>query len=183
MKPTAILVHEHELIKRAIALLQEADRRLESGDDSVVPLYPELLEFIKAFADQYHHGKEEDLLFQKLEERGMSKEAGPLGVMAIEHQHGRAFVRDLAKACDRFSEGDESARATIITSAEGYASLLKGHIEKEDGILYPMADRMLTADDQRELSVEFAQVDERLGKDQPAHYERVLDRIEKRLAA
>jgi hemerythrin-like domain-containing protein len=183
MKPTDTLSREHELIKRAIELLEEADRRLESGDDSVAGLYPELVDFITTFADRYHHGKEEDLLFRRLEERGMSKETGPLGVMTIEHQHGRAFVRDLAKACDRLLKGDESARAVIITSAEGYAGLLRGHIEKEDAILYPMADRLLTEDDQRELSAEFAEADERLGADAPARYERVLDEIERRLAA
>jgi hemerythrin-like domain-containing protein len=38
----------------------------------------------------------------------------------------------------------ETGQATIIAeNAKGYAALLRGHIEKEDDILYPLAERVL----------------------------------------
>jgi len=81
MKPTEILVYEHDIIKRAIKVLEAVDRRFEAGDDSVVAAYPPLIDFIREFADRCHHGKEEDILFKLLERRGMPR-MGPIGVLS-----------------------------------------------------------------------------------------------------
>ncbi len=51
--------------------------------------------FLRGFADGCHHGKEEDILFQRLIERGFPREAGPLAVMYHEHEVGRSHVRAL----------------------------------------------------------------------------------------
>lgn len=183
MKPTELLTEEHKVIKRAIRLLQEADRRLQEGDDSVIDIYPQLIDFIRHFADECHHGKEEDILFRLLERRGMPREMSPLGVMMTEHEHGRTFVRNIDEATHRFLEGDKSARENVAKNAEGYAGLLKSHIEKEDGILYPMADNMLTEADQNELLVRFDKVEDELGRDRHVHYEQLITDLEKKFTA
>ena len=40
-----------------------------------------------------------------------------------------------------------------------YAELLRRHIQKEDNVLYPMADRVLTGQDQQALAEAFEKVE------------------------
>jgi len=40
-----------------------------------------------------------------------------------------------------------------------YARLLRAHIAKEDNVLYPMADQLFTAEDQRSLTEAFDRVE------------------------
>lgn len=181
MESTQTLVHEHDIIKRAIKLLEKANARLAAGDDAVVSVYPKLVDFIRRFADESHHGKEEDILFQLLVERGMPRENSPLEIMFTEHETGRGYVREIDKASSRFLSGDKSARAEIIANGAGYARLLKDHIYKEDEVLYPMADKILSADDQRKLETEFHRVDERFGRERTRHYEDLVSDLEQEL--
>ena len=57
------------------------------------------------------------------------------------------------------ASGDRAAAATWADAALDYVALLREHIAKENQILFAMAERILSADDQARLSVEFAGVD------------------------
>lgn len=181
MKPTDTLIHEHKVIKRALNILDVADQALASGDDSVVALYPELIEFIRGYADSFHHAKEEDILFQKLGEKGMPIEGGPVSVMLSEHEHFRFLVGELEDAVNNFLDGDDGERERIIENADEYVDLLRGHIEKEDSVLYPMSDNLLTEEDQQTIQVEFEKIEEEPQGRQD--YEEMIAELEKRLEA
>jgi hemerythrin-like domain-containing protein len=100
--------------------------------------------FFRGFADACHHGKEEDLLFQRMLERGFPRETGPLAVMYHEHALGRTRVgalRGLGEGVGPFSPVEVQI---AVESSSSFVELLRAHILKEDGILYPMAERLLT---------------------------------------
>jgi hemerythrin-like domain-containing protein len=91
--------------------------------------------------DACHHGKEEDLLFPELEAAGLPRNQGPIAVMLYEHQQGRAFAQQMADALAPARQGDEPALAALQKAARGYIDLIRGHILKEDRILFEMADQ------------------------------------------
>ena len=62
---------------------------------------------------------------------------------AQEHDQGRAHVRAIEVAAQKALVGEAGQTAIIAENAKGYAALLRGHIEKEDDILYPLAERVL----------------------------------------
>jgi len=118
-----------------------------------------MIEFFRNFTDRCHHAKEEGHLFVKMQERGMSGESGPIGVMLQEHEEGRQSVRAIAKALPSAEKGDSSAIASVRSNLQAYIELLRAHIDKEDNVLYPMADRLLTSADQQTLGEAFEQVE------------------------
>ena len=61
--PVAVLAEEHALILRAVELLERGLPRPEAGTSMGGPFFAALVEFFQAFADRYHHGKEEGILF------------------------------------------------------------------------------------------------------------------------
>ena len=140
--PTGVLREEHQLILRVLDVLQRIVENGERGDWDVNAM-TECVAFFRLFADACHHGKEEDLLFPELQERGMSRDEGPIAVMLIEHRQGREFVGQMATALEDLGGDGEEPFARFDTAARGYIELLRGHIFKEDNVLFNMADFMV----------------------------------------
>lgn len=159
MRPTEELKAEHGVIKRMLAVARELAARLERGEAAPPEHLAAIVEFIRGFADHCHHGKEENLLFKAMAAAGFPYDAGPLGVMRAEHEQGRALVREMDEAAAAYRRGDQGAGARFAAAARGYAGLLEQHIDKEDNILYEMADAHLSPAQQRELEAGFARVE------------------------
>lgn len=93
MDATKELTAEHEGVRSALAILNGMCRELrDTGKFADTDHVKELLEFFTVFVDKCHHGKEEDLLFPAMENLGVRRVGGPIGVMLNEHQQGREFV-------------------------------------------------------------------------------------------
>lgn len=181
MRPTEVLMHEHRVIEQVISCLEEMTNRFEAGKALDTASANQALDFFRVFADRCHHGKEEDLLFPVMEQKGFSREQGPTGVMLREHDAGRYHVHGMSKAIERIASGDGNARTEFIEHSRGFAALLRQHIMKEDHCLFPMADRALTAADQDELGRSFAKVEhDDLGPGVHEKYIETADRLAER---
>lgn len=143
MDPIDVLMNEHQVILRVLEAAQAFAREVESGEADGRAELAEFVTFIREFADARHHGKEEDILFDAMQEHGFSTEMGPLAVMLHEHNEGRRLVRELADAAARPGSWTPAERAAVVGALEGYVALLRNHIFKEDNILYPAAQNAL----------------------------------------
>jgi len=178
MKPTEQLKEEHAGIKVMLDILGKVCDRLETGEPADPDHLDRILEFLKIFVDKCHHAKEEDLLFPEMERVGIPREGGPIGVMLSEHRLGRENVRGMGEAAERYKGGDRAASALFVRNARGYIELLRQHIDKEDNILYPMADARIPEKRQRELLGEFEKVEEeRVGHGKHEEFHRTMDRL------
>jgi len=178
MKPTEDLKKEHESIKLMLRILEEVSKRLEAGEEVSSEHLDRILEFIQVFADKCHHGKEEGLLFPAMEEVGIPRERGPIAVMLYEHKEGREFVKRMREAVDEYKKGWEKAGREIAKNAKNYAVLLSQHIEKEDNILYPMADGRLSAAAQEDLEKGFEKIEkEVIGPGRHEEFHRLLHKL------
>lgn len=163
--PTATLRHEHEVILRALTILERLGADLETGEPADREALGWLIDFFRTFADRCHHGKEEQHLFPALERRGVPRDGGPLGVMLREHEEGRAFLRAMAGGDDR----------QVAEAIRGYATLLRAHIDKENHVLFPMAEQVLVEEEQRVLAHAFESVEREVVG--PGTHERLLAQL------
>jgi hemerythrin-like domain-containing protein len=159
MKATQILMDEHRVIERVIASLEKGADRLEKGQAIDPAFFVDAAQFVKGFADGCHHRKEEHVLFEAMFEAGLPREGGPVNVMLAEHEQGRAYIRAMRTAAEQLQAGDETARARVIEAARGYAALLRQHIAKEDGILFPLANQVIPLPQQDEVAEGFEHVE------------------------
>jgi hemerythrin-like domain-containing protein len=159
MTPTEILKHEHQVILLVLDAVEREVRSIQEAGKIHVAEVEKMVDFFRNFADRCHHAKEEDLLFVRMRERGVPVEGGPIAVMLMEHDEGRRHVKAVAEALTGAGSGDASAIASVRSDLESYARLLRAHIDKEDNVLYPMADRLFTAEDQRWLAEAFDRVE------------------------
>jgi hemerythrin-like domain-containing protein len=147
-KATEVLSEEHRVIERVLVVLQKLTTRpVENSLDC----WRKMLDFFSHFADQCHHFKEEQVLFPAMEERGIPRDGGPIGMMLMEHEEGRAYVRAMFSAVPLVEAKNEVAKAILVDKAKAYLRLLKDHIQKEDEILFKIADDVISPDEQKQL--------------------------------
>jgi hemerythrin-like domain-containing protein len=155
MKPTDILMQEHRVIEQVLNCLERMVEESEEGGNLIREHAEQAIAFFRAFADQCHHGKEEDRFFPLAHDRGIPREGGPIGQMLLEHTQGRAAIKKMDEAIPGASGGDPNALKRFIEGAREYIVLLRDHIQKEDHCLFPMADRVLSPEDQEDLMASF----------------------------
>jgi hemerythrin-like domain-containing protein len=179
MTPAGQLKEEHQGILLMLRILEKVAARLEAKE-RVDPAHPErIVEFLRVFADKCHHGKEEDLLFPALEKAGIPKEGGPIGVMLAEHQQGRGYIRGMAEAIDRNRKKDPKALADFAENARNYVALLTQHIKKEDDVLFPMGEKVLSKEIQEGLMEGFEKIEvEKIGEGTHEEFHRLLHRLQ-----
>lgn len=175
---TETLRTEHKAIISMLEATEAVARNIGSGMLPSAETLQGLLEFFKVFADRCHHGKEEDLLFPLLERKGLPHAGGPVGVMLFEHEQGRDLIRQMSDAADRFSAGDQAAAQSWARAASGYAALLRSHIQKENNILFVMAERLLTSTEQSELAEDFEKLEvEKMGEGTHERLHQLMHRL------
>jgi hemerythrin-like domain-containing protein len=152
--PTQVLKDEHALILEALDAIERKVAALEAGAAPDRAYFEKAVQFLRTFADQCHHGKEENLLFKTMVDRGFPRQAGPIAVMLSEHETGRSFIRGISEGVAAVGT-DPYAAKRIVENGRGYVGLLRAHIDKENQILFPMADNVLSPEDQEHLGKEF----------------------------
>ncbi len=164
-RPLTILMDEHRIIEQALGSLETCAIEVEGGLALERAVVRDYAGFLKGFADAWHHGKEEDILFRRMVERGFSAEAGPVAVMLHEHRQGRELVGRIAAV--GAGEGPVAAeeRASFLAASRGFVPLLRQHIQKEDNILYPMSARVLTPEEFERMLADFEAFERAAGSD------------------
>jgi hemerythrin-like domain-containing protein len=137
------MMSEHRLIVQVLGALDALVSKLDEGADVPRADVAAFARFFREFADRLHHGKEEDRLFAKMHECGFPREYGPVAVMLAEHEAGRAHVRALSQIGAGSGPLAARERGQAADHGREFVSLLLGHIQKEDNILYPMAQQAI----------------------------------------
>lgn len=161
VEATDILMNEHRVIERALDAMRAWMTTLGAGSESDDKAeLARFVSFIQGFADTYHHGKEEDILFVAMGEHGFPRNAGPIAVMLQEHDLGRSLVGVLDGLARQSATWTKEDRDTLERTVHEFSDLLRQHIRKEDQILYPMAEARLPAPVQEEMLRRFQAFEE-----------------------
>ena len=177
MNATKQLRAEHEGILTMLEILEKISGQMASGKAANLDHLEKIIEFLSVFADQCHHGKEENILFPALEKMGIPREGGPIGVMLNEHDQGREHIRAMRKALGELKEGRDGAE-DFVRAAKGYIELLRNHILKENDVLFVMAEESLSGEEQKRLSDAFETMErEKIGVGRHEAFHRLMDEL------
>ncbi len=159
MKATEVLMEEHRVIENVLASLETAANRILEGQLIPMDFFFTAADFIKNFADGCHHKKEEGILFVALEANGMPQDMGPVGMMLADHEEGRRLTRAMREGAERVQGGDATGLSQIAKNALDYTTLLREHIQKEDNVLFPMADDIIPVEQHQQLMAAFNRIE------------------------
>lgn len=158
--PVRKLVDENNLIKRWIVMIPKIIECLDLNSDDCKQLLFDGIEFIRSYADGYHHIKEEEELFKYFD--------GNLDILkkiVNEHEKIRFYVRILIYATE------EKDKPAVEENLYVYKELLTEHMKKEEEILYPWIDKNLTMAQIGEVCSKFNEIDKKFQKVSKKHKE------------
>lgn len=180
MKAVKTLRDEHQNILRMLKVVKALCINTFKTQDVYYKGYYDAIDFIRNYADKFHHGKEEDILFKKMSsELGPVIEKGPIYGMLAEHDLGRLFVKNLENALIEAEKGNIDAKVDIIANATAYTDLLYRHIDKEDNAIFNFAETQLKPEIHEELNSDFEKAKEHLNSDETEKkYVTLLEELE-----
>ena len=157
------LMHEHQLILRVVADLRAEMERSVRNEQLDVGYIRTVVDFIRAYADRCHHGKEEDILFRDLGHKELPPElAAEMQRLIDDHVWARAATKRMLEAAGRYSAGDGDAYAEVTAVMHELADFYPDHIEREDHHFFKPAIEFFTPDERQEMSEQFKEFDRHL---------------------
>jgi hemerythrin-like domain-containing protein len=179
MLPIAPLMIEHRLIERMIRLMGQEIARIRdniavSQEFAFVnaKLIDAAVDFMKTYADQVHHGKEEDLLFTALQEKPLSPEHRQVMQELLEdHRWGRQTVAALLAAKNEYLAGKIAALNQVLENLASLAEFYPKHIEKEDKNFFLPVMAYFTAQEKEALLARMVEFDQKFIH---AKYQKIL---------
>lgn len=178
MTATQMLEGEHRVIQKVAASLVLMAEDLKAGKLVATGVLRDIAQFLMVFAEKCHQQKEEMYLFPILLKKGVPAGGCPLAVLHNEHAKERALIRQFRDATEMYVESKGAARASLESTIQALVELLPSHIWKEDYMLLPMADKMLSLEDQDLLCKQFEQVKSEIGPEIHYRFERLADELE-----
>lgn len=154
MDALEVLIEEHEIILKAIDILNKSAEELQERKKISSEFFEKLLDIIRNFADKCHHGKEENVLFPLIRERD-AKQDKVISLFLEDHEKGRKFIRGINESLGK------NDIESIIDNAEGYVNLLPLHIKKENAI-FPIWINSLSKETRGELLKRFEEIEEKV---------------------
>lgn len=145
MDGVELMVDEHRYIKRMLTVMRKACFGILNGNSIDYEDFEKMIDFVRNYADKHHHGKEEQLLFNRMvDEIGGAAEKLVKHGMLVEHDLGRLHMKELEEAISKVKQNEMEAKLDVIANAISYTHLLHRHIDREDNVVYPYAKRELT---------------------------------------
>lgn len=163
MRATESLELEHRKLARVADACEIFADELRQGSKIPSNILQRLADFLRLYAQQYHH-HEEKWLFGMLRQKGVPADAWPLAALSRENDRLRVLVEQLRNAVDAYSRAEDSVISTLVDTLHALAELYHDHIWKEDYLLLPMANKILSDTDQQVLADMFHAIEGTVGE-------------------
>lgn len=141
---------EHDLIEQVLGSLRTfVEARLAGQGDPADGA--RFMAFFRRYAGDFHHHKEEEVLFKALAERAeLPAHRGPIAALTGEHQRMAGLLDGLEDLLGSDLATAE-ARQQVEALAVDYSRSLWRHIDAENSVLYPQGEERLRRFHVREL--------------------------------
>jgi hemerythrin-like domain-containing protein len=173
-----IILDEHRSLGAVVHALQHLVRGLRDRHEQPdFRLLHAMLYYIREYPGRLHHPKEDRYLFKALRQRTLEADA-VLDELEHEHAQGEAMLYALTIALSSFEAGADPHCIRFAEQVDKFAAFYWQHMRKEEELVLPLAERMLTDEDWSLVHGEFlSNGDPGFGNDREADFQRLFSRI------
>ena len=165
MRALDILRNEHGLIRQFLDNLELAVEKMESEELPPREFFDKALQFARTFADDYHHIKEEHVMFVRLAQKNNGELDGQIDALRHQHERARDHLSTINGALDGYSAQQPIQVGQVLESVAAYVSVLRNHIHKEDHVFYPLVAKAMSDEEEEQLYLEFEKARKKAGRD------------------
>ena len=157
--PKALLIirDEHRSISAILLGMEYLVQGIRALGKKVDPhVFRAMLYYLDTFSERMHHPKEDEHLFKAMRERSVEADA-IIADLEEEHAHGEESLRNLAQSLIRYEEGGEQEFPAFEREVENFVRNYRDHMRKEEDLLFPLAQKVLTVADWSKIDIAFGE--------------------------
>ena len=174
--PIQVMVDEHRIISSADQTIKQLDQYWKISEVEFEKHVRSLLSFFREYSDKFHHFKEEQVLFQELEEHADFAIPALISELKEHHEIFREHTQTIKMFLD--SKQFDKAYAILVT----YMNELLDHISVENDELFVMAESLLSYSELETIYYKFKDIDILLGESKKAELVEMLENIQKEIS-
>ncbi len=160
MLPVEILIGEHRLIEQMVGFVEQETKKIVAEGKVDPNSIVVAVDFFRTYADKYHHGKEEGILFKGLSSRNMSDvDRRVMSELEMEHAFARKTVRSVESLTKEYVGGKIETQSDILKLLGALVELYPMHIRKEDSSFFYPSMKYFTSEEQGKMLVDFIEFD------------------------
>ncbi len=144
-----LLLEEHRNIKKLLHVLEQELDVFDHSDSPDYEILQAIIEYFQDYPESYHHPKE-DMVFEKLKLRDPAL-AARIGDVEDEHEVETKRLQNFAQAVNDVLAGREFLRKNFHDIVLNFIEHQRGHMDKEEVLLFPAAVKALLAEDWAEI--------------------------------
>lgn len=163
---TAILDHEHLAIKGVIKAMATIAVTVEEFRFVEPSLLADVTSFLRAFARQCQQAKEETLLYPLLGAKSVGSSACLIASLGEEHRRAERLSSEFMKSTSIYVSSGGARNEPLVVTLRKLIALYTQHLSKEDRLLLPMADKLLSTEEQSVLYRAFGNVNSEVALDE-----------------
>ena len=152
--PLQQLKDEHVSLRGDMDLIYEITEEIEfDSGPAVAQLFAKLYERISAFNDKLKaHSKCEEVGLFPVMARHLENNDRTIEVMEYEHEKAEQHLQDFLTEADKLGPAidENDAQAITVYAVQALATLTQ-HFAKEEKVLFPLAENILSVDEMKEL--------------------------------
>jgi len=157
--PISILMEEHQILLQLLERLNTIVNSVQQAED--ISHVGEGIAQLKYIAEDFldaekHYLREENVLFPILEKHGIAE---PPAIMWMEHNKLRGKKKEFYNLIENYSAMSfQDFKKQLDETAKSLSGFLSSHIFKENNILFPAAQRVVTEQEWRDARREFDEI-------------------------
>jgi hemerythrin-like domain-containing protein len=167
--PVELLMQEHEVITKALHNVLDLKPFIVSDPEKFKMEMKSYISFFRNYADNFHHQKEERILFVQMKNKREELADGVIKEMYDNHEDFREMLSEIE------SLTDEGNYEKAFHQFENYNNALLDHIAVEDFELFQTALSIFSEDELEKLSGQFSDNDRELGNDYKSSMENMVN--------
>lgn len=178
--PVERLISEHRLIEQMVSLVQKETERIVATGQVSPKFIGAAVDFFRTYADAYHHGKEEGILFKELSNKKLSDTDHKMILDLVnEHALARRTVKDLERLKEEYVTGVKETPKDVLELLNALVNLYPQHIKKEDTQFFFPSMKYFTQEEQEDMLDRFVDFNKNFTN---KRYEKTIEALEERLA-
>lgn len=178
MTPTENLTKEHKKINELLDIMSKIALKIKSNDVFYPNDVEEIVDYLIIIIDNNHHGKEDGVFYPELISSGIPKETAPLSIINYEHTTAKRYLKDISSCVVNCKIGNDFSGELLADSLTNYVTVTKNHIQREEEIVFPIANEVLSVEKQNEILQRFDEIEQRnISNSFNDHFNKLLNKL------
>jgi len=161
MTPTENLINEHKKINELLDIMSKIALKIKSKDVFYPNDVEEVVKYLINIIENSHHGKEDDVFYPELISSGIPKETAPLSIINYEHLISVNYLKDISSCVVNCKIGNDFSGELLADSLTNYVIAIKNHIQREEEIVFPIANEVFSIEKQNEILQRFEVIEQK----------------------